>query len=189
MGVVVVHRYATAGADELEAAVDALEPRERRLCSGSVDADPHERLERRGRVPAVVLSGNGQVEPDRRQLPAANDVRYLGQPPVDRLGELGARAVGAEMIELDVRDDGEPRPQRERGPVGLVAFDDEPAGPGTGVPAMRSRCAVETTASNPSGGAGSPPRTTSIPSRVSLKIVSCASHPRTSAPSARATFA
>ena len=58
-----------------------------------------------------------------------------------------------------------------------------------GVPPMRSRWAVETITSNPSGGRGSPPRSTSMPSSVSLKIVSCASHPRTSAPRARATFA
>ena len=58
-----------------------------------------------------------------------------------------------------------------------------------GVPAMRPRCAVETTTSKPSGGRGSPPRSTSISSSVSMKIVSCASQPRTSAPSARAMFA
>ena len=58
-----------------------------------------------------------------------------------------------------------------------------------GVPATRPRCAVETTTSKPSGGRGSPPRSTSISPSVSMKIVSCASQPRTSAPSARAMFA
>jgi len=57
------------------------------------------------------------------------------------------------------------------------------------VPSIRSRWAVETIASHPAGGRGSPPRSTSIPSRVSEKIVSCASQPRTSAPHERATFA
>jgi hypothetical protein len=58
-----------------------------------------------------------------------------------------------------------------------------------GVPSIRSRCAVETIVSQPAGGRGSSPRSTSIPSRVSEKIVSCTSQPRTSAPHARATFA
>jgi hypothetical protein len=58
-----------------------------------------------------------------------------------------------------------------------------------GVPSTSSRWAVETIASQPAGGRGVPPRSTSIPSRVSEKIVSCASQPRTSAPHARATFA
>ncbi len=58
-----------------------------------------------------------------------------------------------------------------------------------GVPSHRDRWAVETIASKPSGGAGSPPRSTSIPSSVSVKIVSCASQPRTSAPQVRAMFA
>ena len=58
-----------------------------------------------------------------------------------------------------------------------------------GVPSMRCVCAVETTTSHPSGGVGSPPMSTSIPSSDPMKIVSRRSQPRTSAPSARAMFA
>jgi hypothetical protein len=58
-----------------------------------------------------------------------------------------------------------------------------------GVPAIRPACAVETIASHPGGGAGSPPMSTSTPSSVSRKMVSCASQPRTSAPQERAMFA
>ena len=58
-----------------------------------------------------------------------------------------------------------------------------------GVPSIRSRWAVETIGSNPTGGRGSPPRSTSMPSSVFVKIVSCMSQPRTSAPQARAMFA
>ena len=40
------------------------------------------------------------------------------------------------------------------------------------MPSHRCRCAVETTTSQPSGGLGSPPRSTSIPSSEPMKIVS-----------------
>ena len=49
------------------------------------------------------------------------------------------------------------------------------ARPGTsarGVPSMRCRWAVETITSQPAGGAGSPPRSTSMPSSDAMKIVS-----------------
>ena len=58
-----------------------------------------------------------------------------------------------------------------------------------GVPSLRWACAVETTTSQPSGGDGSPPTSTSIPASELMKIVSPTSQPRTSAPSARAMFA
>ena len=127
MAVVVEHRDPAALADELEAAVGALEPRERRLGAAAVDADPDERLERRGGVPAVVLARDGELEVDRLELPAADDLRHLGEPRVDRLLQLGRRAVRRVVVELDVRHDGDAGPERERGAVGLVPLDDEPA--------------------------------------------------------------
>ena len=49
--------------------------------------------------------------------------------------------------------------------------------------------AGRTTTSKPSGGRGSPPRSSSTPSSVSVKIVAPTSQPHTSAPQARAMFA
>ena len=57
------------------------------------------------------------------------------------------------------------------------------------VPSIRSRWPVDTTTSYPPGGRGSPPRSSSTPSSVLVKIVSPTSQPRTSAPHARAMFA
>ena len=51
-----------------------------------------------------------------------------------------------------------------------------------GVPRCASRAPSRRPPPSPVGGRGSPPRSTSIPSSVSMKIVSRASQPRTSAP-------
>ena len=100
-----------------------------------VDSDARERLERRGGVPPVVLSGNGQRERDRLELPTADDLGDRLQPLVDGVLELGRRTVGPEVVELDVRDDGDPGLQREDRAIGLVSLDDQPPDAGAGIAA------------------------------------------------------
>ena len=135
VAVVVDHRDAVALADELEASIGAREPRESRCRLLPVHADTDERLERRGRVAPVVLAGNGEHEVDGLELPPPHDLRDVREPCLDRRLELGCGPVRRVMVELDVRHDRDPRPQRERGAVGLVALDDEPARPRAGVAA------------------------------------------------------
>ena len=67
-------------------------------------------------------------------------------PPAQRLEsllELGVRAEGRVVVELDVRDDSDRRRQREDAAVRLVALDDEPAAPGPRVAAELGNLAAD----------------------------------------------
>jgi hypothetical protein len=77
MGVVVEHAHTAGLAAQLEAPAGAGEFGDVR--SGLVRRNPGqlERGQRSRCVAAVVLSGQGQLEVDRRQVVAANDIRDL----------------------------------------------------------------------------------------------------------------
>ena len=124
--VVVVHGDATSRADELESPVDAGEPRDRSLGLPARHSRELERGECGGRVLAIVLAGDRELEGHRLELPAANDVRDTGEPLIEERREVGLRRVGRVVVELDVGDDGDLRRQGADRPVGFVALDDEP---------------------------------------------------------------
>ena len=82
-----------------------------------------------------MLAVHRKVELDRRQVPAQDDVRHLGEPGVEERAQLGLRRVRRVMVELDVREHGDLRTQRADRAVGLVTLDHEPTAADAGVPA------------------------------------------------------
>ncbi len=135
VAVVVVDRDATPRADELEAPVDAGERRKHALGVVAPDSGELERCERRGSIPPVVLARHGQLERDRLELGTADDLRHLGGPRVEEGRELGLGCEGGMVVDLDVRDDCDLRPQEADRAVRLVSLDNEATRPGARVPA------------------------------------------------------
>ena len=133
--VVVVHRDSVSLADELESTIDADEPRDRALCLGARNAGELERRKRRRGVLAIVIAMDRKIDVDRRQLPAAHNVRHAGEPHVEEVPQLRLRCVGRVVVELDVGDNRDLRCKRPDRAVGLVTLDDEPARPDTCVTA------------------------------------------------------
>ncbi len=133
--VVVVDPNASGLARELEPARRAAEAAERLGGLGPRDTGELERGERGGGVDPVVGARDGQRELHRLELPAAHDVRHLRRPAAEQLLDLGLGREGRVVVELDVGDDGDLRPELLDRAVGLVALDDEPALPGPRVAA------------------------------------------------------
>ena len=131
-----------AGSRELDD--DALRVRPR-------DARELERRERRGGVPAVVLAGHRELELDRLELLRAHDVRHMGEPRLEELCDLRARAERRVMVEVDVQQHRDLGSERGDRAVGLVALDDEPALP------RAARCRRAAAISPPIRNAGSSP--------------------------------
>ena len=127
---VVVHDEDAADlADPLEPATDALELGQDALRLLPLHARELERGDRSGRIPAVVLPRHREVDLHRRERVAAHDLRHLGEPALEHRLHLGPRAELGVVVEIDVEDDGDLRPERLDRPVGFVTFDHEPAGP------------------------------------------------------------
>src|SRR3972149_10277872 len=80
VGVVVDDRDAPLLADRLEATAGAGEPGEHVLRVGARHAGQLERGQRGGGIPAVVLSGHGELERDGLEPPAPADVRAARGP-------------------------------------------------------------------------------------------------------------
>ena len=74
-----------------------------------------------------MLPGHGELELDGRQLLGSNDVRHMTEPLVEELRHLRARAERRVVVEVDVQEHRDLRPERRDGAVRLVALDDEPA--------------------------------------------------------------
>ena len=72
----------------------------------------------------VVLAPNGERPEVGLQLLAADDLGHSLHPPVEQLVDLGARAEGRVMVEVEVEDHRDPRPQCRDRAVRLVALDD-----------------------------------------------------------------
>src|SRR5207245_381927 len=73
-----------------------------------------------------------------------HDVRYVGEPVLEEDLELRTRGELRVVVEVDVEEDGDLRPQRADRAVGLVAFHDEPSFPRPRVPVeLRSLAADE----------------------------------------------
>src|SRR3954463_16428248 len=87
---------------------------------------------RAGGVLPVVGTCERQRPVVRLELLPAHDFRDLREPLRKKLFHLGLRRERRVVVKVDVRDDGDSRAQRRDRPVGLVAFDDEPAGTGPG---------------------------------------------------------
>ena len=143
VGVVVDDRDAVPLADELKAAAGAAEAREHRLRVGAGDPRQLERGERRRGIAAVVLAGHRELERHGLELPPSDDLRHLCQPVVEHGRDLGLGAEGRVVVELDVRDDADLGTQPLDRSVGLVALDDEPALPRTGVAAELADLAAD----------------------------------------------
>src|SRR6266508_1482464 len=124
--VVVEHVHTARLATMLEPPSRAREACELRLGLLSCHSHELQSRERGGRVSAVVLARQGQLEVDRLQLLPTDDLRNLGEPALEELIDLGARGELRMVIEVDIRDDRDLRAQLLDRPVGLVALDDEP---------------------------------------------------------------
>ena len=68
---------------------------------------------------------------ERRRV--ADDVRDAGEPDLELALELGGRGELGVVVELEVRDDGDLRRERERRAVRLVGLDDQIAPAEAGV--------------------------------------------------------
>src|SRR3954449_8729098 len=90
---------------------------------------------RGGGVLPVVGTCERQRSVVRLELLPAHDFRDLREPLRKKLLHLGLRRERRVVVEVDVREAGGSRAQRRDRPVGLVAFDDEPAGAGPGIAA------------------------------------------------------
>ena len=134
--VVVEHRHAADLPVRLEAAAGAGELRQMGTRFFGRDAGQLERRERGGGIAPVVLARHGELEVDERKLVRPHDLGDFRQPSLEELLDLGARRELGVMVEVDVRDDGDLRPQVLDRPIRLVALDDQPARP-------RARVAAE----------------------------------------------
>src|SRR5205085_2090000 len=81
------------------------------------DAGELERGESRGRVPAVVLARNGELELDRLELLGADDLRDMRKPLLEERGDLGTRTA-LDATGVRGRDVGLPAGRRPRRLVG-----------------------------------------------------------------------
>jgi hypothetical protein len=90
-----------------------------------------------------VLAGKDQREVDRLEVVAADDLRHLPQPRLEQPLDLRERTKLGVVVEVDVRDDGDPRTEPLDRPVRLVPFHDEPPRPGPRVPAQLRHLAAD----------------------------------------------
>ena len=125
--VAVEHGDAARLALPLEPSARAAELDDHASASARGDAGELERRERGGGVAAVVLAGHSELELHRLELLGAHDVRHLAQPLLEERLHLGARAERRVVVEVDVEEHGDLRPERGDRAVRLVALDDEPA--------------------------------------------------------------
>ena len=127
MRVVVQHSYAAGLPAQLEAASRALELGEVPARLVPVEAGQLECSQRCGCVPPVVLAWDRELEVNGLELVGADDIGHFGQPALEQLLDLGERRELRVVVEIDVRDDRDLRPQPLDRAVGLVALDDQPA--------------------------------------------------------------
>ena len=111
----------------LESASRSAELDDRGLGVGSRDAGELEGRERRSRVAPVVLARHREVELDGLELLGAHHVRHLAQPLLEERLDLGAGGERRVVVEVDVEQHGDLRPQRSHRAIRLVPLDDEPA--------------------------------------------------------------
>ena len=135
VAVVVVEPDAVHLRGEVEAAVRAGELGEHALRVGARHVHRLEGGERAGGVQAVVLARHGQLEVHGLEISTPDHGLDSARPRLEGLRELGVRAEGRVVVELDVRHDSDSRGKREDASVRLVSLDDEPAAPGPGVAA------------------------------------------------------
>ena len=62
-------------------------------------------------IAAVVLARDGQWAVVGRQLVAADSLRDVLEPALEQIDHLGARAEGRVVVQIDVGDDGDARPE------------------------------------------------------------------------------
>ena len=75
-----------------------------------------------------MLTRDSELDRQRLELPASNDVRYAREPALEELAQLRLGRERRVMVELDVRDDCDLGLEQADRAIRLVAFDDEPAG-------------------------------------------------------------
>ena len=126
-------RDAAGLATPLEPPAGARELCQDALGVGQDDPRERERGERDGRVPPVVLPGDREWQIHGVELPPPHRLGRIREERLEELLDLPARGELGVVVEIDVRDDRDPRVQRGNRPVGLVALDDEPALPRAGV--------------------------------------------------------
>ena len=90
-----------------------------------------------------MLARERELERDGVELPAANGVRRFGEKRLEKLPHLGGRRKRRVVVELDVGDDRDLRPEPLDGAIGLVSLDDEPAFPRAGVAAELRHLAAD----------------------------------------------
>ena len=136
VAVVVDHANAAALADELEPPPDSRErrrshaPRRARSTPASSSAASAAAAFVRLCSPGTASSRSTGSSSQPRTTAGA-----LASHSLEERRELGLRGVRRMVVELDVRHDGDLRPQERDRAVGLVALDDEPALARAGVPA------------------------------------------------------
>ena len=135
VAVVVVEPDAVHLRGEVEAAVRAGELGEHALRVGARDVHRLEGGERARGVQAVVLARHGQLEVHGLEISTPDHGLDPARPGLEGVRELGVRAEGRVVVELDVRHDRDRRGKCEDASVRLVSLDDEPAAPGPGVAA------------------------------------------------------
>ena len=143
VAVVVVEPDAVHLRGEVEAAVRAGELGEHALRVGARHVHRLEGGERAGGVQAVVLARHGQLEVHGLEISTPDHGLDSARPRLEGLRELGVRAEGRVVVELDVRHDSDRRGKREDASVRLVSLDDEPAAPGPGVAAELRNLAAD----------------------------------------------
>ena len=143
VAVVVVEPDAVHLRGEVEAAVRAGELGEHALRVGARHVHRLEGGERAGGVQAVVLARHGQLEVHGLEISTPDHGLDSARPRLEGLRELGVRAEGRVVVELDVRHDSDSRGKCEDASVRLVSLDDEPAAPGPGVAAELRNLAAD----------------------------------------------
>ena len=134
VAVVVDDRHLASGHREpvhLEPPPGAGEAPDRRGGGVARHAGELERRDRGARVATIVLARDAERPLVRRGV--ANDVGNAREPPFELVLELGRGRVLRVVVQLEVRDDGDLRRQREDRAVGLVGLHDEVAGAEAGV--------------------------------------------------------
>ena len=94
-------------------------------------------------VASVVLSPDRQLEVDRRKLVPAHGPGRRVEPVLEEPLDLRAGRELAVVVEIDVRGYRDLGPKHRDRPVGLVAFDDEPAAPSPGIAAELGNLAAD----------------------------------------------
>src|SRR5438132_5021029 len=136
MSVVVVDLDAARLAALFEPARSAAEVGEHRTGLPLLDTRELERGERARGVPPVVLAGNRKWSAVRIEVLSSDDLRNGVEPPLEQLRDLRTGGKRRVMVEVDVRDDRDPRSQRRDRAIGFISFGDEPAPTGAGVAAQ-----------------------------------------------------